>query len=103
MSAHIGDIGTIVRYTTDPPIVLTGAEVLTLKVKNPDGILKEWPALVFEVYSAQYITTLITDLDKKGEWEIQLYAELASGWIGHSDIQSFEVLPNIPFIPVEEE
>ena len=97
MAAHVGDIGTIIRYTTTTDV--SGASTLTLKYLKPDGsgstIAGEWTASVYTTYSAQYTTTVITDLDQEGTWLLQVYADLAA-WTGYSQVKEFTVKSNIP-------
>ena len=90
MGAHVGDIGTIIRYTTTTD--LSGNSALKLKYKKPDGTTGEWTATVYSTYSAQYGTTEATDLDQAGSWKLQVYVEMVS-WKGHSEEKTFEVLP----------
>ena len=92
MGAQVGDIGTIIRYTSETD--LSDASILKLKYKKPDGTSGEWEADVYETYSAQYETTLATDLDKAGDWKLQIYME-TTDWKGHSEIKTFGVLPNV--------
>ena len=97
MAAHVGDIGTPVRYTTTTDI--SDASTLTLKYLKPDGsgstIAGEWTASVYATYSAQYTTTAATDLDQEGTWILQVYADLAA-WAGHAEKKEFTVKSNIP-------
>jgi len=97
MAAQVGDIGTIIRYTTTTDI--SGASTLTLKYLKPDGsgstIAGEWTASVYSTYSAQYTTTAATDLDQEGTWILQVYADLAA-WAGHAEKKEFTVKSNIP-------
>ena len=92
MSAQVGDIGTIVRYTTETDI--SGASTLTLKYMKPDGTTGSWTASVYSTYSAQFTTTTSTHLDQAGKWLLQVYAELAA-WEGHSAKKEFTVLSNV--------
>ena len=97
MAAHVGDIGTIMRYTTTTDV--SGASTLTLKYLKPDGsgstIAGEWTASVYSTYSAQFTTTAATDLDQEGTWILQVYADLAA-WAGHAEKKEFTVKSNIP-------
>jgi len=99
MAAHVGDIGTIIRYTTTTSLSTAVASTLTLKYLKPDGsgstIAGEWEGTVHETYSAQFTTTAVTDLDQEGTWLLQVYAELAA-WTGYSEVKEFTVKSNIP-------
>ena len=97
MAAQVGDIGTIIRYTTTTDV--SNASTLTLKYLKPDGsgstIAGEWTASVYATYSAQFTTTAATDLDQEGTWILQVYADLAA-WTGHAEKKEFTVKSNIP-------
>ena len=93
MSIQVGDIGAIIRYTTTTDI--SAATVHKIKYRKPGGTLGEWAgATIFGLYSVQFITTLITDLDIKGVWQLQAYIEMP-GWKGHSEIKELKILPNM--------
>ena len=92
MGAHVGDIGTIIRYTTQTD--LSDATVMKMKYKKPDGTTGEWDGTIYNDYSMDFETTQASDLDQAGPWNIQLYIETPD-WKGHSDIKQFEVLPNV--------
>jgi len=96
MAAQVGDIGTIIRYTTTTDI--SEASTLTLKYLKPDGsgstIAGEWTASVYSTYSAQFTTTQITDLDQEGTWLLQIYADLDT-WTGYAEVKEFTVKSNI--------
>ena len=82
MSAHVGDIGTIIRYTTTTDV--SGASTLTLKYLKPDGsgstIAGEWIASVYSTMSAQFTTTAVTDLDQEGTWLLQVSSPGRRSW-----------------------
>ena len=86
-----GDIGTKIRYNAQES--LADETVLKLKYKNADGVTGEWPATVYQVNYAEYITLVATDL-VAGTMEIQIYIE-APGWKGHSEIKKFTVEANV--------
>jgi len=92
MGAHVGDIGTLIRYTTT--IDLTTATILKLKYKQPKSGIGEWPGTLHGTYSVQYRTIAITDLPLAGPWQLQVYVE-KPGWKGHGTIEVFPVLPNV--------
>lgn len=88
MAAHVGDIGTIIRFSTATDI--SAMCLLNLKFQMPDGSTTTYTASVYNTYAAQTTTTVSTQLDAAGEWLLQIYVELAA-WQGHSDIKSFTV------------
>ena len=95
-----GDIGTKIRYNAQES--LAAETVLKLKWRkkpsNVDGLhipetTGEWVATVYDTNSAQYITSLATDLIA-GTIEIQIYIETPT-WKGHSEVKEFIIDPNI--------
>jgi len=92
MSAQVGDIGAIIRYTTTTDI--SAATVHKIKYRKPGGILGEWNGIISGTYSVQFTTTLITDLDVPGTWQLQAYIEMP-GWKGHSEIKELKIKPNM--------
>jgi len=77
-----GDVGT--EVLVDCGCVITGATVKKLKVKQPDGTLKEWVAEIEGTNFLKYIT-VDTDFTQDGTYYLQAYVELTSGkWSGET-------------------
>ena len=93
MGAQVGDIGTKIRFNVQEDI--SGASVLKLKYRKPNGTVGEWDANVYNSTYAEYMTVSATELDIGGAWSIQVNVEMP-GWKGHSEIKEFLVAPNIP-------
>jgi len=92
MGAHVGDIGTIISYRSKTDLSI--ADVLILKYRKPDKTTGQWVGVLYDTYGAKFETTLVTDLDQSGKWDLQLYAETPS-WKGHAEIKQFPILPNV--------
>ena len=88
MAAHVGDIGTVIRFSTATD--LDAMCTLNLKMQYPGGSTSTYTASVYNTYAAQMTTTVSTQLDAAGEYLLQIYVELAA-WLGHSDVKSFTV------------
>lgn len=80
MSMYIGDEGT--QITMDTDVDLTGATLLEIHVRKPNGTRATWPAVQSGSTTMTYITTEGA-LDIPGRWELAAYAELPAGkWHG---------------------
>lgn len=86
--AHVGAIGFEIFVETF--LDLTGATVCELRCEAPSGATKTFTATPHSIsgprgrtrYGARYITINAADLDEAGDWNVQAYAELPSGWKG---------------------
>jgi hypothetical protein len=91
MGAHVGDIGTPIVFDTGEDLTL--ATVHKLIYRKPNGTTGEWEGII-DGTKLMFVTTLITDLDQAGTWDVDAYIEIP-GWKGHSDIDHFDVSRNI--------
>lgn len=98
---HVGDVNTrfIVEFFADAdkkiPLSIAGASVLKLKFKLPGTTawvektgteLPGWPDENRAYYDSE--TSFVS---VEGEWELRGYAELPSGWKGHTGTYHFPV------------
>jgi hypothetical protein len=91
MAVHVGDIGTEIIFDTTED--LSAVTVHNLHYKKPNGTTGVWTTTV-DGTRMKFITTMVTDLDFAGTWDVQAYAK-APTWERHSDWDKFTVLPNI--------
>jgi len=82
------DIGVKITLDTGDTDI-TGASVLKIKYKRPDGETGEWTALAEGTDKIYYITEA-NDLSKIGVWELQAYVEIGT-FKGHGEIAEFKV------------
>ena len=96
---HVGDIGTVLRFTIKEagvPLDLSSATTKKLRLEKKDKTALE-KELVFTTSGSdgkvEYVTVL-GDLDQKGKLRAQVYLESADGkW--HTSIVEWEVEANI--------
>lgn len=91
MAVHVGDIGTEISFETTED--LTAATAHNMHYRKPNGTIGTWATTV-DGNKLKFITTLPTDLDVAGAWEVQAYAKTAA-WERHSDWDKFAVSSNI--------
>ena len=89
MALHNGDIGAVIRLTSDDDISTQTS--LSIKYRKPDGTEGSFTGTVNGTTNVQYTTTSADDLDQSGEWEFQGYAELSGGAKVHSTMNTKEV------------
>jgi len=80
---RVGDVGTYIDV--DTKMDLTGATVLQLHVRKPDGTSVVWDAVAHPTKSTflRY-TTASGDIDQAGKWELTAYV-LTPSWSGWGD------------------
>jgi hypothetical protein len=90
MKVYVNDVGTqiILNCGTD----LSGATLLRIKVKKPNGVSVTWTALPYMTTQIAY-TTILGDLDQVGVYKIQAYVETPS-WKGHGETLNLTVYNN---------
>lgn len=88
MALHVGDVGAIIRLTSDTD--LSSQTTLTIKYRKPDGTTGAWDASLNGTTNVQYTTTAAGDLDVPGDWTFQAYAVI-TGFTGHSTSVTKEV------------
>lgn len=65
---------------------ISDATTTDIGILKPDGTGSHWhAALGTDHESITFTTTLVTDLNQTGEWILQPYLELTSGWEGYCD------------------
>lgn len=82
-----GDIGTEIRLNTGVDLQ---SAVVSIYYKKPSGTTGYWSSTVDDSTYVLY-TIQDGDLDEAGEWTLQTYVELLSGWKGHGEIVSMMV------------
>lgn len=82
---QVGNVGSVLRFTVldsaGAAFALTGATVLKVRAKKPDGSLVEWDGVltVGSEGSNQFeYVTQTGDLDQPGRWKRQGYFEVGS-------------------------
>lgn len=70
-------MGDEVRIIVSTETTLTGATILRLKYRKPDGTTGAWTTTIV-VGSPTYMeyTTSVSDFDQEGVWQVQAYAEI---------------------------
>lgn len=81
MALHKGDIGAIIRLTSDTD--LSSQTTLTLYYKKPGNLTGSFAGTLSGTGNVQYTTTAVGDIDKAGNWEFQAYAVI-TGFTGRS-------------------
>lgn len=71
---------------------ISGGSNFKLLVKKPDGTEAEWTTGL-AVYQTNYLkyTSQAGDFDQEGNYYLQSYVELASGWKGKGKTASFHI------------
>ena len=82
---YTGEIGTVILVDCGSNI--SGASVLQLKVKKPDGTTATWAGTLEGTQKIRYTTTTALTA---GRYYVQSYVEI-SGWKGHGRTTSFLV------------
>lgn len=96
---HIGDVGTVLRFTVKEQNValdISGATVKKLKLKKKDKTTVEFDMeFTTDGTDGQVeYTTQANDIDQKGKWYAQVYLEMPSGkW--HTSKVEIEVDDNV--------
>jgi len=96
---RIGNIGTIFRATLKVDIGdLSTATRTEFHVLKPDGSTVTWTA-TFTTDGTdnkiEFKTVTVADLDQKGNWELEAYAETPGGKWYSADRHKFKVGPTI--------
>ncbi len=98
---HIGDIGTVFRFTfkdqDDVIVNINTATTQEVRFKKPDATINdETTTFVTDGTDGltKFITTVVGDLDQEGFWEVQGHVILTSGEWRSNTIQ-FRVHPNL--------
>ncbi len=81
MALHKGDIGAIIRLTSDTD--LSSQSTLTLYYKKPDNSTGTFAGSLNGTGDVQYTTTAVGDIDQIGNWDFQVYAVI-TGFTGRS-------------------
>jgi len=93
MSLHKGDIGAVIRLTTD--LDISGASALSVKYRKPSGTTGSWTGTLNGTNNLQYTTTDADDLDEAGDWSFQGLVTGVSGWTGHTTEKTATILDTI--------
>jgi hypothetical protein len=81
----VGDIDT--RIILECGVDVSAGTTLEIHYVKPSGETGIWEADPVDGEETQiYYDTLEDDLDEAGDWQLQAYAELTSGWEGHGEI-----------------
>lgn len=94
---HVGAIGFEIFVETG--LDLDTATAIAINYVKPDGATGAFTGTAASKaaargntrYGAQYVTTLATDLDQAGTWQLQVDATLPSGWSGPGHVAEMEV------------
>ena len=82
MALHKGDIGAIVRLTSESD--LSSQTLLKLYYRKPvSGTTGNFTASLQGTGNVQYTTTAVTCIDEVGDWTFQAYSEI-TGFTGRS-------------------
>ena len=81
MSLHVGDIGSIIRLTSDTN--LSSESALKIYYRKPDGTEGNFAGTLNGTGDVQYTTTAVGDIDQRGNWTFQAYAVI-TGFTGRS-------------------
>jgi hypothetical protein len=87
---YINDVGTLITLETGANLTTLAPTVKIIKVKKPNGDLRDWVATVANTTQLTY-TLIAGDVDQAGTYQLQSYAEAPTGtWRGNTT--SLEVL-----------
>lgn len=91
MSAHKGDVGTLIKIDVQTDL----SEMITLKIifNRPDKTIGFWPAFIIEPTVMGYLFAP-GDLNQAGIWSVQPYAESADS-MAYGDVINFTVEKNL--------
>jgi len=81
MALHKGDIGAIIRLTSDAD--LSSQTSLTVYYRKTSGAIGSFAGTLSGTGNVQYTTTAVGDLDEVGNWTFQAYAAI-TGFTGRS-------------------
>jgi len=95
---HVGDVGTIFELTIkdDDGVVDLTSGTVDIKIQDPGLNVDTKPGTIDGDPTTGIVryTTVSGDIDEEGCWQIQAVVTLPGGtW--SSDIQQFEVFPNL--------
>jgi hypothetical protein len=91
MSAHVNDIGTLIKIDVHSDI--SSAISLGIAFKRPDKTIGMWSAVLVDSTTIGHVT-VDGDLDQPGTWTIQPVIDLPM-WTGAGDQVNFVVEKNI--------
>lgn len=76
---------------------VTGATGITFLFRPPQGPVRSYAGQVHDGPKGQlrFTTTAADKFDQPGSWEVQVRFTLGL-WTGHSSVERFTVLPNLP-------
>jgi hypothetical protein len=97
VSVMKGAIGLKIILTTTASVV--GATVRKIRYQKPSGAVGEWTAVQETGTSISFTTTVASDLDEAGDWNLQAYVE--NGWKlpGTQDVLHVDENIDIPVTP----
>jgi len=81
----VGDVGTKIRFELKfEGITVTQSDISSVKIKyrKPNGEVGQWTATI-EDDSHVYYVTKQGDIDIEGQWILQPYIVLNTGWSGY--------------------
>jgi len=88
MYVYQGAIGQ--KITLNIGVSIVGASVRQIKYEKPDGTDGYWTAAQESATEISFTTTVVTDLDKIGNWKLQAYIVMPT-WTDHGDIARLTV------------
>lgn len=91
MSAHQGDVGTLLKIDTQTDL----SEMTTLRIlfKRPDQTTGSWTAFLVEPTIMGYVF-VSGDLNQIGIWSVQPFAE-STDKVGYGEVVNFTVEKNL--------
>jgi hypothetical protein len=90
---RVGDIGTTIEL--DCVVDVSGASVMRIRYKKPDGVLGYWTAIAGGTATkVKYVTSAAGDVAAAGEWVLQTYVEKGA-WKRSGDFFRMEVGANL--------
>jgi len=100
MKHYVGEIGTSI--VLDTGITLTGASVIRINYRKPDGTTGYWAGSIADLTKISY-TLAASNIDQSGTWSFQAYAEVSGGkWSGETvDIVFSALFDQTSLVPLK--